>query len=620
MLDIVGNIKVDESKPERVDYFIACLKSWQFFKAHCKIILSLESPSDHLMKLVKRTIEECGYNAHISKTTHPTNYGLHYSHLLNIGDNPFIINFIEDHFTIMDDKDWMIGLLNTMKKTGADVCLSSFFKIEKNSSHTLKNPIISDYGKIFYKGVENHKEYCRHYESRYYLGVNFITTRPFALKFWNRDNGTRPHDYEIAGHDPKWEHYFMIPDKEIQCAVDDDHGEAGTCMLNRKDPKWVLTFKPGISKIPNSEKEIIQQEAICEVKPYIPAPLFTFNDLKEENTIFISDIEFRWNKIFKSAVYLLGSECTEMEERFSKLIGKKYCVAVKNGTDALMLAIQYALTQKPAAHIIVPNFGAYPTAIAAANLTDQIHFVDVDESLTIDVKKLPADIKNGIIIPVHLFGNNCNMKIIKRYADQNNHIIIEDCAQSTGSGSGQVGDLSIFSFYPTKPLGTMGDGGAILTNDKKAYEWLLSMRFYGIKDGIIHQAGVNSRMGELECAIVNAKIDKFEQLIEKRRTIVNRYKKIVDGIRINSNCIYHQFAVMFNEREKIIAELDKQKIPFMIHYPEHISDMPAFKHLKHKVGFKVNDKIISLPCHPFMHEEHIQKVESFLKEHKKYEY
>lgn len=659
MLDIVGNLKIDETKPERVDYFIACMKSWEFFREHCRFYLNFENASDDFLRLVKRAIEECKYDGFVSSVSEKV-YGKAYCELMDRGNNPFVLNFIEDHFTLIDDAETMSRILNTMKELKVDVLKTSFFQIEQNSRNTVKGATTMEHGKVFRMNEENHKEYGKHYGSRFYLGVNFLTTRDFAYKFWNRNMGHRPHEYEIGVYSKEWEHTCMIPAMEIQCAVDDDHGEENTCLLKRNEEKWnriynlkeqsqsedvpllrgkgEVKFPEPSNEVPLLLEETEKRFSVQRRDKLIPeSEPFVFNNLKKENDLFIDEINKRWTDIIQSGIYLLGKQSQELETRLAKFLSVKHCLTVKNCTDAIMIVVKYILRTRPDATVILPNFGAYPTAIAVKNCTDKIHFVDVDESLTIDVKKLPQDIKNGIVIAVHLFGNSANMKHLKRYCSGNGHILIEDCAQSLGSGCGNGGDFSVFSFYPTKPLGTMGDGGAICTNSKTAYQELLSMRNYGLspsgggKGEEIIYAGINSRMGELECAVVNAKLDKFEHLIEKRVAIANRYKKIVNSIHINSNCIYHQFPVLFNEREKIIEELKKENIPFMIHYPEHISDMDVFNSNRIEkinnqyvsslpVGFRVNDKIISLPCHPFMTEEQIQQVEEFLRKHKQYEF
>lgn len=335
-----------------------------------------------------------------------------------------------------------------------------------------------------------------------------------------------------------------------------------------------------------------------------------FTDLAAEYSFYKDVIEERWTKIKDKAHYLFGDETKELENTFPKFIGKKYGVVVRNGTDALILALQK--TYQKGMPIILPNFGAYPTAFACRTITDNLIYVDVDASMTIDVTKLP-NIKNGIIVPVHLFGNNCNMKEITKYAKVNNHIIIEDCAQSAGSGSGKDGDYSIFSFYPTKPLASMGDGGIICSNNDM--EYFRSARIYGIHDNIM---GLNSRMDEFQAAVVNCKIDSFMKHNQRRSEIAVRYKKIINGIKINSKSIYHQFTVLFHNRDQIIEKLND--IPYMIHYGKHSNEIPILKG-KHnsEISYRVNDKIISLPIHPFLLEDDIIKIERFLKEYNSYE-
>lgn len=635
MLDIIGNLKIDESKPNRVDYFLACLRSWAFFKDHCSVYLNLDGASDDLLRQVKRVYEECGYSGKVETIT-SDNYGQVYCDLINAGQNKFVLNFIEDHFAVINEPARMAAILGEMLDHQVDVLKATFFQVEQTSLQQVKGTD-TDHGRIFKMNSANHHAYGMPYGGRYMIGVNFLTTRDFALRFWNRDCGHRPHEYEIGQFSSHWEHTCMIPSVELLAAVEDDHGADGSCLLKRSEPKWAWVFEDKKCMPPSypvTAESVLAKEGKTETQPVIvPKRLFpkdskfVFNDLRAENDIYQKEISDRMLQVIESGVYLFGKQTEEFEAAFAKYNNRKYCVTVKNCTDAIMLVLRYILRHKPDRTVILPNFGAYPTAIAAKNCTDNLRFVDVDESFTMDVTKLP-DIQNGIIIPVHLFGNNANMRGIFKYAHANKHIIIEDCAQSTGSGSGSVGDFSVFSFYPTKPLGTMGDGGAICTNDKEAYEELKKMRFYGQGEDAIEYAGLNSRMGELEAAVLNAKLPMFEQLIDKRRQIASRYKKIITGLRINSNCVYHQFPMLFNEREKITIELDQRSIPFMIHYPHHISEMPVFRQSivntapadMHTVGFRVNDKILSLPCHPFMTDSQIQQVEEFLNDHKQYEY
>ena len=344
-------------------------------------------------------------------------------------------------------------------------------------------------------------------------------------------------------------------------------------------------------------------------------PLMKFVDLQKEYAYFRDPIDQKVQEVLSSGYYLLGTELTNLEKDFASLIGVRNSIGVKNCTDAIMLTLK--AVWKPGMPIILPNFGAYPTAVASRNITDKIYYVDVDRTLTIDASKLPA-VRNGIVIVVHLFGNNCDMPAITEYCRANNHILIEDCAQSTGSGSGAQGDYSVFSFYPTKPLASMGDGGMICTNQDS--EIFKELRFYGQSGADIRRLGINSRMDEFQAAIVNSKLNKFQALNERRREICGRYKRVVRGFDARDGCVFHQFVMLFNNREQVIQELNRSQIPFIIHYKHHVSEVPVLQGCFNEVSYRVNDKCISLPCHPFMSEEEIQKVEEFLHMHRRYEY
>jgi len=342
-----------------------------------------------------------------------------------------------------------------------------------------------------------------------------------------------------------------------------------------------------------------------------------FVDLNREYKYFKDEIDIRWKNIMSKGVYLFGDETNYLENNFFNISGKKYNVTVKNATDAIILILRRIYKNNMV--IILPNFGAYPTAVACKNITNNIYYVDVDSSLTIDVNKLP-NIKNGIIIPVHLFGNNCQMEKIMNYAKLNNHIVIEDCAQSTGSGSGKWGDYAVFSFYPTKPLSSMGDGGMISFNNEKDIDYFKKMRFYGQYNKTIEKIGINSRIDEFQSAVVNSKINKFRLLNDKRVSIANRYKNIIKGIKVNDYSVFHQFTILFQNRIDIIKKLNNHKIPYMIHYEYHVSDMTPLKGIYNRVEYKINDKILSLPVHPFLEEIDIEKIENFLYENKNFEY
>ena len=280
-----------------------------------------------------------------------------------------------------------------------------------------------------------------------------------------------------------------------------------------------------------------------------------FVELTRENEFFKNQINEKIAKVRSSGVFFFGQQTNDLETYFSKITKKKNCTSVKNCTDAIVMVLKFLFTrmEKENTPVIVPNFGAFPTAIAAANVTSNIVFVDVDHTMTKDVSKLLKNTKNGIIIPVHLFGNKCDMKSIMSYAKENNHIVIEDCAQSIPDNTGAEGDYSVFSFYPTKPIGCMGDGGMICTNNADPYS---SIRFYGQSSKRdIDSIGVNSRIEEIQAAIINAKIqteDNYLFLRQRRENIAKCYLEIVDGISWRECPSYDIFPSMFENRDEII--------------------------------------------------------------------
>lgn len=238
MISIVGNIKVDETKPERIKYLIACIRSYGFLKDHCQFILNLESPSDQLWKIVGQEILQYSNKVYCKTRNQP--YGKTYVDLLKLCKYDTVINFMEDHFMVCDDIEYIEHIQRTMRVWQVDVCKSSFWDVEQNSCDKLDWLSSDNHGElIFVNNLTNFTAYQRYYKSRFYIGCNFITTREFANRFWNRDLGQRPHRHEIGRFDPKWIHVAMIPGFELQAAIDDDHGEPGTCLLKRSNcEKW----------------------------------------------------------------------------------------------------------------------------------------------------------------------------------------------------------------------------------------------------------------------------------------------------------------------------------------------------------------------------------------------
>jgi len=241
MIAIVGYLKIDESKPDRVKYLVACIRSYLFLKNHCEFIVGLDSPSENLRSIVyQELIPFGGKLICFNDDNKPVSYGQGYCNLIRWTKSNYILNFMEDQFMVCDDAEYIEYIQATMRAWQVDVCKSSFWDVEQNSCDKLDWLSSDNHGElIFVNNLTNFTAYQHYYKSRFYVGCNFITTREFANRFWNRDLGLRPHGYEIGRFSHQWTHIAMIPGLELQAAIDDDHGEPNTCLLKRSNcKKW----------------------------------------------------------------------------------------------------------------------------------------------------------------------------------------------------------------------------------------------------------------------------------------------------------------------------------------------------------------------------------------------
>jgi hypothetical protein len=255
MISIVGDIRCDESNPERIKYLIACIRSYSFLKDHCQFILNLDSSSDEVWRKVGKELLE--YPRKILSRTNGRKYGKNYTALLQLTQYDYVINFMEDHFMVCDRVGDIFGTINLMKNYGVEVCKASFWMVEQNSTDKINTLYDDHHGyRVFLNTKTNFDLYQQYYKTRYYIGCNFLTTREFAIRFWNRDLGERPHPYEVAKFDENWLHCAMVPGIELQAAIDDDHGESNTCLLKRNDcEKWNKIWKEIYADIKANRKE-----------------------------------------------------------------------------------------------------------------------------------------------------------------------------------------------------------------------------------------------------------------------------------------------------------------------------------------------------------------------------
>ncbi|NTU73618.1 DegT/DnrJ/EryC1/StrS family aminotransferase, partial [Candidatus Roizmanbacteria bacterium] len=259
--------------------------------------------------------------------------------------------------------------------------------------------------------------------------------------------------------------------------------------------------------------------------------LIQLNDFKREYKALKTEINAAIKRVLQSGWYILGPEGEAFEKEMAAYLGVKYCVAVGNGTDAITLAL-IAQGVGEGDEVITTNLTAFPTITGITRSGAQAVTADIDPHTGLinpaEIEKLITK-KTKAIVPVHLYGQMCDIKPIMAIARKYNLIVVEDCAQAIGARqgaktAGTIGTAGCLSFYPTKNLGAFGDGGAVITNSKQVYQKLLMLRNYGQRVRYYHdEQGINSRLDELQAAILRVKLKHLPNMIERRREIARFY-------------------------------------------------------------------------------------------------
>ncbi|WP_336276479.1 DegT/DnrJ/EryC1/StrS family aminotransferase [Bartonella sp. CB178] len=346
--------------------------------------------------------------------------------------------------------------------------------------------------------------------------------------------------------------------------------------------------------------------------------------------------------VVASGKYILGPKVTEFEENLANYLGVKHVVACANGTDALKMPLM-AKNIGSGDAVFCPSFTFSATAEVVALVGAEPVFIDVmPDTFNIDVEKLREAIemikkegrlKPKAIIAVDLFGLPANYAKIAAVAAGENLLVIEDSAQSIGGRRGDVmcgafGDVAATSFYPAKPLGCYGDGGAMMTNDDDLAELLRSILFHGKGktqyDNV--RIGLNSRLDTIQAAILLEKLVIFEDEMEKRMTIAQYYS---DGLRDivkvpeveeGERCAYAQYTIKAENRDKLKDYLQEVSIPTMIYYKTPLHQQPAYRHFPYvkgslSVSEALGDCVLSLPMHPYLKKSEqdmiIQRIRDF---------
>ncbi len=347
-----------------------------------------------------------------------------------------------------------------------------------------------------------------------------------------------------------------------------------------------------------------------------------------ENKFFSKMIKKNIFKVINSGKYILGNNVKKFEKEFSNFIGSKYSVGVNSGTDALIIALK-TLGVSKGDEVIIPSLSASATAIAVKNVGAKIVYADLDmDTYNVSAKTIRSKIskKTKAIIVVHLHGLSADIFSIKKLIKNTKIKIIEDCAQSHGSKlnnkyTGNLGDIGCFSFYPTKNLNCIGDGGAITTNNKKIYTLAKKIRQYGWDtrdDSKI--VGLNSRLDEIQAAILLIKLKKISFLNHQRRKIAKKYfenikkskKIILPKFNKIDNHVFHHFVVRLNKinRSKLIKSFLKKGIQILVHYKKPLFKQKALSSSIVKLDntSKIAKNVISLPIYPYLKNDDIKKI------------
>jgi len=354
-----------------------------------------------------------------------------------------------------------------------------------------------------------------------------------------------------------------------------------------------------------------------------------FNNFKRQYLKINGAIDNAVKKVLKSGWYIRGLENKKFEEEFSKFTGVNYCVGVNSGTDALYLALKSCdIGEKD--EVITVSHTATPTVMAIAMTGATAVLMDINpRNYTIDGTKIERYItpKTKAIIPVHLYGQSCDMDAIIKIAKKHKLMVIEDCAQANGAlyknkKVGSMGDLGCFSFYPTKNLGAFGDGGAVVSNNKKMMERVRVEANCGQRSKYsFFYRGINSRLDEIQAAILLVKLKYLTLWNEKRKKIANTYKRKINNKFVQlpeeekyAYHVYHLFVIKSKHRNKLQKYLHDKGIETLIHYPTPVHLQRPYKNIV-KAGRKdlkntedISKEILSIPIYPYLKDNEIKYV------------
>ena len=364
--------------------------------------------------------------------------------------------------------------------------------------------------------------------------------------------------------------------------------------------------------------------------------MIKFWNYTREYKLLRKEIITKVDKTISKGVTFFGNELKIFEGNFLKKYKSKFGIAVGSGTDALLISLR-AINIENGDEVITSANTAIPTISAIVNCGAKPRLVDVGEDYLMNTSKIEKLInkKTKAIIPVHLYGQSCDMDKINKIAKKYKIKIIEDCAQAQGAKYknryvGTIGDFGCFSFYPTKVLGAYGDGGFIVTKNFKDYLKIRRLRFYGIETSdknntfynkyYANENGFNSRLDEIQSSILNVKLKYLDKFINRRVQLANLYIKYLKKTELKlpkinkfNDHVFHLFTVSHPKKREIVKILEKKNIGTRVIYPYPINVMKAYKNFKFKHKDYVNSNkfsktIFCLPLYPELKNSEVKKI------------
>jgi UDP-2-acetamido-2-deoxy-ribo-hexuluronate aminotransferase len=344
-----------------------------------------------------------------------------------------------------------------------------------------------------------------------------------------------------------------------------------------------------------------------------------FIDLKKQYLALKSSIDERIQKVLDHGQYIMGPEVEELEAKLCEYTGAKHCITVASGTEALLISLM-AIGIKPGDEVITTPFTFVATAEVIVLLGAKPVFVDIkSDSCNIDASKIESAItsRTKAIMPVSLYGQPADMDEINEIANRYNLVVIEDAAQSFGAEykdkkSCNLSKIGCTSFFPSKPLGCYGDGGAIFTSDVKLAKAMREIRVHGQERRYVHtRVGVGGRMDTIQCAVVLAKFERFDWEVAQRLKIGARYNELLFGKNVvkqqnDRTSVFAQYTILVEDRESVQRLLTDGGIPTAVHYPIPLNEQPAYKHLCcgscTPIAQGIAKKVMSLPMSPDLSE------------------